>query len=34
VFGGTISGTVLGVVFVPLFFVIVTRLFRGFGRNA
>jgi len=28
VLSGTISGTVLGVVFVPLFFVIVTRLFR------
>ncbi|MRU15091.1 efflux RND transporter permease subunit [Roseovarius sp. A21] len=28
VLGGTISATVLGVVFVPLFFVIVTRLFR------
>jgi len=29
VLGGTISATVLGVIFVPLFFVIVTRLFRG-----
>ncbi len=28
VLGGTISATVLGVLFVPLFFVIVTRLFR------
>jgi HAE1 family hydrophobic/amphiphilic exporter-1/multidrug efflux pump len=28
VFGGTISGTVLGVIFVPLFFVIVTRFVR------
>ncbi|MBZ0123098.1 MAG: efflux RND transporter permease subunit, partial [Roseovarius sp.] len=28
VLGGTISATVLGVVFVPLFFMIVTRLFR------
>lgn len=29
VLGGTISATVLGVIFVPLFFMIVTRLFRG-----
>ena len=29
VLGGTISATVLGVLFVPLFFVIVTRLFGG-----
>ncbi|QYX55975.1 efflux RND transporter permease subunit [Roseovarius sp. SCSIO 43702] len=28
VLGGTISATVLGVIFVPLFFVIVTRIFR------
>ncbi len=28
VLGGTLSATVLGVIFVPLFFVIVTRLFR------
>ena len=28
VLGGTISGTALGVIFVPLFFGIVTRLFR------
>ncbi|WP_095588211.1 efflux RND transporter permease subunit [Actibacterium ureilyticum] len=28
VLGGTIAATVLGVIFVPLFFVIVTRLFR------
>lgn len=32
VLGGTISATVLGVIFVPLFFMIVTRLFRG-GKN-
>ena len=32
VLGGTISATVLGVLFVPLFFVIVTRLFRGRAR--
>ncbi len=31
VLGGTVSATVLGVLFVPLFFVIVTRLFRGKG---
>ena len=29
VLGGTISATVLGVLFVPLFFVVVTRLFGG-----
>ncbi len=28
VLGGTISATVLGTIFVPLFFMIVTRLFR------
>lgn len=28
VFGGTVSATILGVLFVPLFFVVVTRLFR------
>ncbi len=28
VFGGTVSATVLGVLFVPLFFVVVMRLFR------
>jgi len=27
VLGGTITGTVLGVVFVPLFFVVVQKLF-------
>ncbi|RKT35044.1 HAE1 family hydrophobic/amphiphilic exporter-1/multidrug efflux pump [Roseovarius halotolerans] len=31
VLGGTISATVLGVVFVPLFFMIVTRIFRRAG---
>ena len=31
VLGGTLSATVLGVIFVPLFFVIVTRLFRRTG---
>ncbi|NHQ73650.1 efflux RND transporter permease subunit [Roseovarius gahaiensis] len=31
VLGGTLSATVLGVIFVPLFFVIVTRLFRKTG---
>ncbi|SES37095.1 multidrug efflux pump [Tranquillimonas rosea] len=31
VLGGTISATVLGVLFVPLFFVIVTRVFRRRG---
>lgn len=30
VFGGTITGTVLGVLFVPLFFVIVHKVFRKF----
>ncbi|MDW4498549.1 efflux RND transporter permease subunit [Sulfitobacter sp. D35] len=29
VLGGTLSATILGVIYVPLFFVIVTRLFRG-----
>lgn len=33
VLGGTISATVLGILFVPLFFVVVTRLSRG-GRDA
>ncbi len=33
VLGGTISATVLGIVFVPLFFVIVTRLFRRAGGH-
>ena len=32
VLGGTLSATILGVVFVPLFFMIVTRLFRR-GRQ-
>ncbi|MEQ8919365.1 MAG: efflux RND transporter permease subunit, partial [Roseovarius sp.] len=32
VLGGTLSATILGVVFVPLFFMIVTRLFRR-GRK-
>ena len=27
VLGGTITGTVLGVIFVPLFFVVVMRIF-------
>ncbi|WP_299076485.1 hypothetical protein, partial [uncultured Paraglaciecola sp.] len=27
VLGGTITGTVLGVIFVPLFFVVVQRIF-------
>ncbi|MCA8881136.1 MAG: efflux RND transporter permease subunit [Rhodobacteraceae bacterium] len=31
VLGGTISATVLGILFVPLFFVIVTRMFRRTG---
>ena len=31
VLGGMISATVLGIFFVPLFFVIVTRLFRRTG---
>lgn len=34
VLGGTISATVLGVIFVPLFFMIVTRLFRGRKSSA
>jgi HAE1 family hydrophobic/amphiphilic exporter-1/multidrug efflux pump len=32
VLGGTISATVLGVVFVPLFFMVVTRLVRRSKR--
>ncbi|MEH6726850.1 MAG: efflux RND transporter permease subunit, partial [Hyphomicrobiales bacterium] len=32
VFGGTVSATVLGVLFVPLFFVVVMRLFRRKAR--
>ena len=32
VLGGTISATVLGVIFVPLFFVIVNRIFGGKGK--
>ena len=28
VLGGTITGTVLGVIFVPLFFVLVARIFN------
>jgi len=32
VLGGTVSATVLGVIFVPLFFVIVNRLFGGRGK--
>ncbi len=32
VLGGTISATVLGIIFVPLFFMIVTRIFRGVSR--
>ncbi len=34
VLGGTISATVLGVLFVPLFFVVVMRLFGRRGRTA
>jgi len=33
VLGGTISATVLGVIFVPLFFMIVTRIFRKAGTS-
>ncbi|WP_412505231.1 efflux RND transporter permease subunit [Roseovarius sp. SYSU LYC5161] len=34
VLGGTLSATVLGVIFVPLFFLIVVRMFRRGGRGA
>ncbi|MFV0359365.1 efflux RND transporter permease subunit [Tropicimonas sp.] len=34
VLGGTITGTVLGVIFVPLFFVLVQRFFGGKRRRA
>jgi HAE1 family hydrophobic/amphiphilic exporter-1/multidrug efflux pump len=33
VLGGTISATVIGVLFVPLFFVVIARL-TGAGRRA
>jgi len=29
IMGGTFAATALGIVFVPVFFVMVTRLFRG-----
>jgi len=34
VLGGTISATVIGVLFVPLFFVLVVRLFGGKRNKA
>ena len=34
VLGGTISATLLGIFFVPLFYVVVTRLFRKKAENA
>jgi len=33
-FGGMISGTVLAVIFVPVFYVVVTRLARRLGRSS
>lgn len=33
VLGGTISATVLGVLFVPLFYVVVARIFRGGAKR-